>query len=161
MPYIYRYLDKNDGIYKYVGISRSRKTLKKRIRQHMSDYWYKNGEWTVECAYVESECDAQFLEGWLISALETSSWYNVQKADWGTSSLFTMPMLAWVEFQFSIKDCISEEVDEISAENEKLKQKVANLNGKLQRTIASRNKIVDECRRLEKENRNLRVCAKR
>ncbi len=98
MPYIYRYLDKNDETYKYVGISQSRKGLKRRIYAHKSDSWFGNGDWTIEYAFVESITDLEMLEGHFISELKTYLWYNKAKSKWGKSRLFNIPELDWSEY---------------------------------------------------------------
>lgn len=96
MPYIYKYIDVNDEKCKYVGISKDKTTFNRRLKSHKTqDKWYTLGVWRIERAFVESECDAQFLEGWLISEYGTGRWYNEQKVNWGKSCLFELPELDW------------------------------------------------------------------
>lgn len=102
MPYIYRYLDKNDGIYKYVGITKSWKGLEHRVQSHKKDYWFGNGKWTVEYAFVESMTDLQMLEAHFISDYETYNWYNKAKSSWGKSRMFQVPPLQWSVYAMRI-----------------------------------------------------------
>ena len=53
MAYVYRYIDENDGIIKYVGIVYKR-MIDVRIKAHASvDDWRDKGNWRVE--YFECE----------------------------------------------------------------------------------------------------------
>lgn len=72
--------------------------MKNRIASHKKDFWYSHGEWKIDYSFVESECDVQFLEGWLIAFYGTGKYYNIAKTSWGTSKMFSMPTLAWCEF---------------------------------------------------------------
>jgi len=102
VPYIYRYFDKNDGIYKYVGITKSWKGLEHRVQRHKKDYWFGNGKWTVEYAFVESMTDLHMLEGHFISDYETYNWYNKAKSSWGKSRMFQVPSLQWSVYAMRI-----------------------------------------------------------
>lgn len=99
MPYIYRYCDKTDHLFKYIGISRDKVRLENRFHSHKNDYWYKLGNWSIDYAFVKSKCDVEFLEGWLIAEYDTARFYNVKKADWGKSSMFLLPHLSWVKYE--------------------------------------------------------------
>ena len=95
---IYRYLDKQDCRYKYIGIAKNEFRLRGRIKEHKRDHWYPHGKWLIDYTFVESECDVQFLEGWLIGFYETGKYYNVSKTSWGTSKMFPMPVMEWFEY---------------------------------------------------------------
>lgn len=91
MGCIYRYIDKTDGIIKYVGIVWSNnRSLAQRIKEHKKEPWYKNGDWKIEYSskHINSRLDAELLEAYYISLYGTKDWYNISKADWGTCSLF-------------------------------------------------------------------------
>ena len=88
MGCIYRYVDLEDNIIKYVGIVWSdNRTLKQRVTQHLLDTWYKNKSWKIE--YIEenicTRTDAEYFEAHYISLYRTDKWYNCSKANWGIS----------------------------------------------------------------------------
>lgn len=89
MPFVYRYLDSMCEP-KYVGISRNRKTLDRRVESHKRDDWYKTEErWVIEVAEYLTECDVQMLEGHLIALYTDYGYelYNVAKTKWGRCSM--------------------------------------------------------------------------
>lgn len=97
MPYIYKYIDKRDGVVKYVGLIRSDNNFPRRFLQHKSDPWYAEGEWAVEYAEVGSICDAEALEGHFIAYYHTYDYFNKAKASWGELSF--APMVKWRRFE--------------------------------------------------------------
>ena len=90
MACVYRYIDKEDNIIKYVGIVWGTKaTIQDRIRQHKAyDEWCKNGDWHIE--YIEkninTRTDAEYWEAHLISLYGTDNYFNKSKSGWGISS---------------------------------------------------------------------------
>lgn len=93
MPYIYKYIDKHDDVVKYVGLIRSDSNFPKRFVQHERDDWFKQSEWTIEYAQVESICDAEALEGHFIAHYHTYEHFNKAKATWGELSF--APKVEW------------------------------------------------------------------
>jgi len=91
MAVVYRYTDLSDNIIKYVGIVWSgNRTLKQRVKEHRErDEWCKNGKWKIEylSTDVQSRTDAELLEAHYISKFATYDWYNINKKDWGESTL--------------------------------------------------------------------------
>ncbi len=89
MAYVYRYIDKKDGIIKYIGIVWGKnRTLEQRIKEHEKyDSWCKNKEWNIEfiTENINSRTDAEYFEAHYISLFNTDKWYNVKKAGWGIS----------------------------------------------------------------------------
>lgn len=82
MDYIYRYIDNNDGIVKYIG--RSKRKLDCRISEHENlDNWIKNGNWKIEYITVPNQSYSESLESHLIAFYKTYQWYNKAKANWG------------------------------------------------------------------------------
>lgn len=80
---VYRYVDKTDGIIKYVGIT-CRDRLKKRIYCHRSqDDWRLDGAWKIEGFECENKSEAEAFESHLIALYGTGKYYNKSKADWG------------------------------------------------------------------------------
>lgn len=106
MPYIYRYLDKNDKTYKYVGISKNKCAFRRRINAHKADWWHGKGKWYIDYAFVASKSDVEFLEGVLIARLGTWAWYNKAKVTWGDSALFDVPELKWEMYESENADCL-------------------------------------------------------
>lgn len=91
MGFIYRYIDTNDEMVKYVGIvwsTNSINGLKKRIRDHLKDYWNKMGNWRVEYTKKDicSRTDAEYFEAHYISVYDTGKYFNKNKVGWGRSS---------------------------------------------------------------------------
>lgn len=101
---VYRYVDLHDEVIKYVGIVWSEnRTLKQRIKEHSEqDDWCIGGCWRVEYLQkeVKSRIDAELLEAHYISKFKTNEWYNVSKANWGTSELLQDdPDEEWKEYE--------------------------------------------------------------
>lgn len=86
---VYRYIDLNDNIIKYVGVVTGDKVnLASRIKGHKSDNWVYGTKWRVE--YIEEDIntrtDAEMFESHFISLFGTNKWFNKSKANWGVSS---------------------------------------------------------------------------
>lgn len=102
MGYVYRYIDKSDGIIKYVGIVWSEnRSLKQRIKEHsINDFWCKKSEWYIE--YIEeninSRTDAEYFEAHYISLYETDKYYNKSKSGWGISSYLPNRENEWEKY---------------------------------------------------------------
>lgn len=89
MPYIYKYIDRKDGLVKYVGIIKKDTNFPKRFLQHKNDPWASNGKWMdfdIQYAYFASGTDVEALEAHLIWKHGTFNYYNKGKADWGRCS---------------------------------------------------------------------------
>lgn len=83
MAYVYRYIDENDGIIKYVGIVYKR-MIDVRIKAHASvDDWRDKGNWRVEYFECENRSVAEAFESHLISLYGTDKYYNKAKKCWG------------------------------------------------------------------------------
>lgn len=80
---VYRYIDKTDGIIKYVGIT-GKDGLKSRICCHKSqDDWKLLGAWKIECFECENKSEAEAFESHLIALYGTDKYYNKMKVGWG------------------------------------------------------------------------------
>ena len=80
---VYRYVDKNDGIVKYVGIVYN-STLERRIAVHKSmDPWALGGNWRIEYFECESRAEVEAFEAHLIALYGTDKYYNKAKKSWG------------------------------------------------------------------------------
>ena len=83
MAYVYRYIDENDGIIKYVGIVYKR-MIDVRIKAHASvDDWRDKGNWRVEYFECENRSVAEAFESHLIALYGTDKYYNKAKKGWG------------------------------------------------------------------------------
>lgn len=83
---VYRYIDENDGIIKYVGIVYGNsRTLEQRVKEHRKDEWYNFGIWRIEYFSdgLQTRSDCEIWEGHLIAKYKTSDWYNKAKTSWG------------------------------------------------------------------------------
>ena len=169
MPYIYRYLDRIDGVYKYIGISKNRDTLRQRIKSHEHDYWHRCGNWHIDYAFVKSKADVEFLEGVLIAEHGTWAWYNAAKATWGYSVLFDVPKLNWKVFQWGddeSDECEVEinvsETSKIGAKNtynkriEELIRTIEEERDKTQKAESEIERLKKEVAKLNRKNKELK-----
>ena len=108
MKYIvYRYIDKTDGIIKYVGISREG-MFKQRIAMHASkDKWKYRGAWRIEYFECDNQSEAEAFESHLIGLYGTGKYYNKSKANWGTNQYFPSVEDKWMLF----KECCFEDAE--------------------------------------------------
>lgn len=108
MAYIYRYIDNEDKIIKYVGIVWSKnRSLKQRINEHKHyDKWCKNKEFTIE--YIEeniiTRTDAEYFESHYISLYGTDKYYNEKKSGWGISSFLPNRENDWIKYDDTFKE---------------------------------------------------------
>lgn len=93
--YVYRYIDNNDGIIKYVGITS--RDLKYRVEEHKKyDAWVKNSNsWRIEYFIVSTKSQSEAWESHLIAMYETYNWYNIAKAYWGFIAEFMNVNIKW------------------------------------------------------------------
>lgn len=100
MGYVYRYIDPEDNIIKYVGIVYGEtRTLQQRINEHKKyDNWCKNKKWIIE--YIESDIstrtDAEYFESHYISLYRTDKWFNSSKSGWGISNFLPDKSDEWL-----------------------------------------------------------------
>lgn len=83
---VYRYIDENDDIIKYVGIVYGdSRTLEQRVKEHQKDEWYNFGIWRIEyfSEGLQTRSDCEIWEGHLITKYKTNNWYNKAKTSWG------------------------------------------------------------------------------
>lgn len=109
MGFLYRYIDLEDDIVKYVGIVHSKnRTLQQRLKDHHKDSWYEPNRFKiqmVDCGEM-SRTDLEYLESHFIAFYETYKWFNKSKANWGCSSIIDSSKYKWVdidEIQFRSK----------------------------------------------------------
>lgn len=89
MNYIYRYIDTEDNIIKYIGIvcRDTENALEKRICEHSNnDAWCQGKTWRIEYITVPTKNDAHALEGHFIALYGTKKWYNRAKTELGILS---------------------------------------------------------------------------
>lgn len=88
MGCVYRYIDKRDGIIKYVGIVWGKtRTLEQRHKEHIRNEWWCDDNFVLEYIdeNIESRTDAEYYEAHYIALYETYNWYNTSKSGWGIS----------------------------------------------------------------------------
>lgn len=102
MGFVYRYIDKEDNIIKYVGIVYGKtRTLKNRIEEHKTqDWWAKGNNFRIEYLKenINTRTDAEYFEAHYISLYNTDKWYNKAKANWGISSFLPDREKEWIEY---------------------------------------------------------------
>jgi len=82
-PCVYRYVDNESGIIKYVGIV-YKGGLEKRLMVHANtDAWALDACWKVEYFECETRSEAEAFESHLITLYGTDKYYNKAKANWG------------------------------------------------------------------------------
>lgn len=101
MYYVYKYTDKNDGIIKYIGIVYGQsRSLSQRIKQHLNDYWNKEGDWKIEYFSdgLSSRTECETWESHLIAKHQTFKWYNKAKSNWGICKFLENETPEWKLF---------------------------------------------------------------
>jgi hypothetical protein len=83
LPCVYRYIDTDDRIVKYVGIVH-KADLSSRLTAHLyNDDWCRSGNWDIEYFECQNRSEAEAFESHLIAVYETWKYYNKAKANWG------------------------------------------------------------------------------
>ena len=111
MAYVYRYVDKNDGIIKYVGIVFGKtRTLKQRIKEHEKDVWYQSGDWKIEyiTEQIDSRSEAEAFESHYISLFGTDRFFNKAKVGWGINKYLPDRTSDFVEYVDDKENDLSE-----------------------------------------------------
>lgn len=92
---VYRYIDNEDGIIKYVGLT-SRK-LSLRVKEHEKlDAWVKTSKgWHIDYFHVDTKSQSEAWESHLIALYHTDKWYNKAKNDWGLIQEFIPITPCW------------------------------------------------------------------
>lgn len=79
--HLYRYVDKKDGLTKYIGITN--RPLEERIREHKCrDKWAGTSSWHIEFFNVTGRKLAQSYFLHLIALYATYRWYNTKETDY-------------------------------------------------------------------------------
>lgn len=99
MAYVYKYVDKNDGIVKYVGIIKNETNFPKRFRQHERDWWFDQGDWDIFYIETLSVTDAEVLEAHFIELYGTGEYFNKAKTGWGLCSFVQDNHLEWTKVE--------------------------------------------------------------
>lgn len=104
--YVYRYIDKKDGIVKYYGIVYGeRRTLLQRLKEHERDEeWCRNGSWIIEYIEVRNRTEAEAYESHYIASDKTYNYFNKAKANWGECSFIPNREGDWKEVSLLPKD---------------------------------------------------------
>lgn len=96
MPYVYKYVDKADGICKYVGIVKGDiDSLKRRIYQHKRDGWHKNRCFSVSYFQCNTQSEAEAFESHLIAEYGTANYFNKAKSGWGENQFLSFVSIIW------------------------------------------------------------------
>jgi hypothetical protein len=87
---VYRYIDINDNIVKYIGIV-NQGTLPNRHKTHQREDWYKEGTYLCQYIQLNNQSETEALESHLITYYGTDQYYNKAKAGWGLNSFIQTP----------------------------------------------------------------------
>lgn len=96
---VYRYIDTNTEIIKYIGISRDINTFNQRVQAHKRDNWFKNSNWRIEYLEVDNQSVAEAIESHLISLYHTDHWFNTAKSDWGINPYLPVEFNNWILYE--------------------------------------------------------------
>lgn len=104
MEYIvYRYIDLEDEIIKYIGITKRK--IKLRIEEHKkNEEWTKDKKWRIDYFVVKNKSLSEAWESHLIALYKTYNWYNKAKKDWGIIPEFLKQENDWI--LYSLNDTI-------------------------------------------------------
>lgn len=103
MPYVYKYVDNEDGICKYVGITSGGVTaLKNRLCAHKREDWTKGKQFTITCFRCDTRSEAEAFESHFISEYGTWKYFNTSKADWGINHWLSNVDVNWQPIESSV-----------------------------------------------------------
>lgn len=106
---VYRYIDKTDGIVKYVGITRE-SSMRQRFCVHAAkDKWKHKGAWRIEYFECENKSEAEAFESHLIALYGTEKYYNKSKTNWGLNQYLPSIEDRWELLQESTFDDVETE----------------------------------------------------
>lgn len=88
---VYKYIDNDDGIVKYVGITKS---MYQRYKQHCRDK-LQGHDWTIAFIDGLSKTEAEILESHYISEYGTEKYYNKAKIKDGICRFLNIPESTW------------------------------------------------------------------
>ena len=96
MPYVYKYVDDEDGICKYVGITGGGKSaLRQRIYAHKGEEWTQGRRFAITCFRCDTRSEAEAFESHFIAEYETWKYFNSSKADWGINQWLSAVDVKW------------------------------------------------------------------
>lgn len=125
--YLYKYIDMNDNITKYVGIvSEKNRELKDRIIEHYKKDVWSHGYFRVEYIELQSKTDAEYLESHFISVYRTDKYFNKAKKEWGKSALLENRKFIWKLYIVYNNDITVANIKNLVEKTQKLKYMVNN-----------------------------------
>ena len=165
MGFLYKYVDSDDDIVKYVGIVNGddEKSLDNRISQHRNDSWYKDS-FRIYYFTVKTKTDLEFLEACFINYYETYNFYNISKSGWGESQLVDLSQFEWSEYRSSkeieleIRSDKRKRIKTIKNEINELLYEISALESKNRSLMDKLEKLDSIERILEKANEDKVVC---
>lgn len=176
MGYVYKYIDLEDNITKYIGIIWSdNRSLAQRIEEHRrEDEWCKNKTWRIEYFYVNTRTDAECLEAHYIEFYKTYNYYNTSKSNWGICSFLPVG-IQWNLYKedTSILTKLKDKNSILLDENNELKNKIKSLEyvikekdnqlafAKQSNVSVVKDSEVDKLCNEIKESENNKICKKR
>ena len=120
--YLYKYIDMNDNITKYVGIvSEKNRELKDRIIEHYKKDVWSHGYFRVEYIELQSKTDAEYLESHFISVYRTDKYFNKAKKEWGKSALLENRKFIWKLYIVYNNDITVANIKNLVEKTQKLK----------------------------------------
>lgn len=159
MAAIYRYVDINDGVIKYVGIVfGNTRTLERRIKEHEKDWWYPKGVWKIEyiTEEIDSRSEAEAFESHYISLFHTEMYYNRAKAGWGVNKYLPDRTNDFIEYIPGMKI-----LDDIELSKHKLRDVESQYNIAMAKLISLKDDIIDSERQLQSLQGSIKICEQR
>ena len=137
MPYVYKYVNRESNDVEYVGISKTQEGFYKRIADHKRDKWYTENKYDVYYFEVDSQTDAESLEGHFIALYRSYEFHNKAKARWGKCSF--APSVEWIkyegEYNISSRRALDKRVKELQGEVFSLDCDLLQINKSIKETI--------------------------
>lgn len=96
MEFVYRYIDKADGIIKYCGRTSN---LNLRIKQHSYEKQFMENDWEIEYIECMSRAHSEALESHFITLYGTYDWLNKAKNNWGLIPEFKNKEYEWNHYE--------------------------------------------------------------
>jgi len=131
--------------------------MNKRVAQHQHDKLATIKNPIIEYFAVESRCDAELLETYLINHYDTGKYYNIKKAGRGDVSFLEDVELPWIRYGGEDEPNVFYVKSNVEVVKEKViyKNGGSSLDAKIREGDNKIREIAQECDRLERQVKNI------